>query len=50
MTADPTTACDVCTVTLAVDHDPAGRTVVRHVHAPACPHAGPTADVAKDNQ
>ncbi len=42
-------ACDLCTVVLVVDHDPAGRTVIRAAHQPGCPDATPTADVAKAN-
>jgi hypothetical protein len=50
MTENPTPiACDLCTVVLVVDHDPAGRTIVRIVHQAGCPEATPTINIARTN-
>ncbi len=45
----PDLACEVCAVVLTLEHDPSGRTLIRHVHAPGCPAVSPTASVAHDN-
>jgi len=49
VTDDQTPACDLCAVVLVADPDPTGQPVVHHVHAAACPHATPTADIARAN-
>lgn len=49
MTEQITAACDTCAVTIVVTHDRNDRTLIRVVHAPNCPDAWPTADVARAN-
>ncbi len=50
MTDDPNSVCDTCTITLTVQHDRNGKTLVCAVHAAGCPLASPTFDVARANQ